>query len=108
MTKPAAVFLQLVGAIIFPFGFADPVWFFIGFGLLVAGGVAIRARIKSDKEEVSTRSAYKAGAREFDHAGNLVAGEKADTVACPFCAEDIKAAAIVCKHCGRDLPGKSG
>lgn len=23
---------------------------------------------------------------------------------CPFCAEDIKRDAIVCKHCGRDLP----
>ena len=23
---------------------------------------------------------------------------------CPFCAEDIKDAAIVCKHCGRDVP----
>jgi hypothetical protein len=23
---------------------------------------------------------------------------------CPFCAEDIKHAAVVCKHCGRDLP----
>jgi len=22
---------------------------------------------------------------------------------CPYCAEDIKAAAVVCKHCGRDL-----
>ncbi|GAB6125043.1 hypothetical protein [Humidesulfovibrio idahonensis] len=23
---------------------------------------------------------------------------------CPFCAEDIKSEAIVCKHCGRDIP----
>ena len=26
-----------------------------------------------------------------------------DIKQCPFCAEDIKAAAIVCKHCGREL-----
>jgi len=27
-----------------------------------------------------------------------------DTKLCPFCAEEIKVAAIVCKHCGRELP----
>jgi|GEM_PF-4152652 len=27
---------------------------------------------------------------------------------CPFCAEDIKAAAIKCKHCGSVLPERSG
>jgi len=25
---------------------------------------------------------------------------------CPFCAEFIKKEAVVCKHCGRDLPGQ--
>jgi hypothetical protein len=29
---------------------------------------------------------------------------EADEKTCPFCAETIKAAAVVCKHCGKDLP----
>lgn len=28
-----------------------------------------------------------------------------ETKECPFCAETIKTAAVVCKHCGRDLAG---
>lgn len=32
-----------------------------------------------------------------------------NTKTCPHCAERVKAAAKVCKHCGRDLaPGASG
>ena len=32
------------------------------------------------------------------------AAEAFEDVACPFCAESIKTAAIKCKHCGSDLP----
>lgn len=28
---------------------------------------------------------------------------ESDEKVCPFCAETIKAAAVVCKHCGRDI-----
>ncbi|MDD3107171.1 MAG: hypothetical protein PHP65_05170 [Bacilli bacterium] len=34
---------------------------------------------------------------------NLIEDQQNDTKECPFCAEIIKAKAIVCKHCGRDL-----
>ncbi len=37
-------------------------------------------------------------------AGSMPAGPMPDEKTCPYCAETVKAAAIVCKHCGKDIP----
>jgi hypothetical protein len=51
---------------------------------------------ESNKATAVSASAY----TENNKLNAVAAGEKP----CPFCAETIKTAALVCKHCGRDLP----
>ena len=70
---------------------------------------------KTYRRRTNTRIVYNHIARQGFYTGGIILflgfgiiyvfkGSKKDTKICPFCAEMIKRKAIVCKHCGRDIP----
>jgi len=62
------------------------------------GGLDVIEPIRNHVFENDLIKAKVEGSIELIHKRNY-------TKECPFCAEIVKARAVVCKHCGKDLPG---
>ena len=66
---------------------------------LTVGGLLVLVGVVLTVVGSFRRSAVVAGSD-----GNATVAARSDTKKCPYCAEDVKAEAVVCRYCGRDLP----
>ena len=75
-----------------PFFLIGVVAFFVGVGLLVTSSGSAGSGSSSSPSSSSTMPPSRPTA------------PTSGTKPCPFCAEPIQAAAVVCRWCGRDIP----
>jgi hypothetical protein len=78
--------------------------FWLGFFLGVIGWIVVAVMEPTPEIEAKRAANFGAAIRS---ALPLSPDDAMDTRSCPWCAETIKAAAIVCRYCGRDIATKN-
>lgn len=77
-------------------------FFVLAFFLPVVAWIVLLAIAPTANADLDTTEAP-AAVKPTGHDSKVIA----DMRTCPFCAEQVKAAAVVCRYCGRDLPAAS-
>lgn len=96
------ILIQIVATLIFLAGLGEPGFLFsiflhIGYAFFITGIIKDKY-LNKGWQEVDEWSQTTTVAEE------QLSVKEPEFKICPFCAEEVKFKAVVCKHCGKDLP----